>query len=264
MRKPKLILSNYKAPLIKIPEGKGFGYYGALSTTEKGELVECHICGSLVTNIGKHSYHRHKVSPPQYKERFQLARTTSLLSEQERAKRKQIALNIWKRYSPEQRARYKAALVKAREESGGGSGHRHKVRLETKNKRGNCPDQILERIKALGQRLGRRPTREEFNADTKETSQGGLYFALRRTYGSWNNAIKKAGWEVYSAKGRLRPDRVRKFTDEQLLELLREFYKREKRSPTKGDCRRGFIPNESHYNKYLGGLPKARQMAGIE
>lgn len=255
MAEERLILSNYKAPLKAIPEDQGFGYFGALRTSEKGTYVQCHMCGNLFQNLGNHIGQKHGISPREYKAKFQLALSTSLTSEVEREKRKNMGLNNWKKAPLSFRKKF---MSLGRAGKKGFQLNRGKVTLETRNKRGNCPEQLIEMIRAITNRIGHRPTILEFKEETKLLGSGGMIDTVYTTFGSWARAVELAGYDRPISRGK-----PRKFNRYELIEFLKEFHKRENKIPTNSDCGRGFLPDENQYYRYFGGIKNAREIAGI-
>lgn len=88
-----LVLVNYKEPLLKVEDG--FGYVGAILTTIDGEKIQCHICGSLFSALGPHLYKTHETNVSEYKERFELARETALVSEKYRRILKERSIKFY-------------------------------------------------------------------------------------------------------------------------------------------------------------------------
>jgi len=135
----------------------------------------------------------------------------------------------------------------------------HPHKLETKNKRGTCPDQLLQKIKDAKKSLGHTPSKKDFIDYC-----GGQRFVhlIYKTFGSWSNGVKMAGMQQKEVlkKGKPRKPNYRK---EELLEYLRIFYEENGRPPTETDTRRGLIPDSIAYRRIWGGMPAARLAAGI-
>lgn len=246
-----LILSNYKLPLKAVEKGEGFGYMGALSTTKDGGLIQCHICGRLFQGLGLHLAKGHGITADEYREKFQLARQTALVSETMREQMKsRLLLMLSKRTAEENKKQRDAAIIKAQE-----AGHTSKHRLETKNKNGRCPDQLLQTIKDFKEYLGRAPSSNEYrNYDKRHAS---LFVSICATFGTWNNAMKLAIGEIHPRQ------MTGKWTDEMLLNHLKVFWETHKTIPTKSDARRGFIPSVETYQAHFGGIVRARSLAGL-
>ena len=251
-------LMHYKEPLKAVPKVLGFGYYGALSGTLDGEKIQCHICGKLYKAVGPHAQQAHKVLVNRYREMFDLARSTALISEKEREKRKQRTISwmktLTKKDLQEIRRRQKRGVRLYREKY---IARRFKIRLETKNKRGVCPDQLIAKIQEAAKSLGHTPTKNEFIDYCKSQRFVHLIYA---TFGSWTKALSQAKLTPSQPKTY---NTYRKYSDDELLDYLSIFYTETGRVPTETDCRRGFIPTSEVYSRRFGSLPKAREKAGI-
>lgn len=254
-----LTFYHYKEPLKEIEKGKGVGFYGTLLSTQDGEKVQCHYCGKLFSELNIHVRQSHNVTVTEYKDEFKLAHSTSLVSEVGRQRRKLSFMKMIASLSPEERDEWsKRAKDRYRswKETQLSEKKQPKHSLETKNKRGTCPDQILEKIKEVYKRLRHVPTLKEFMEETGGQRYKHLIFA---TFGSWNKALKTIG---------MSPSRIRgkgggKYTDEYLLEALRLSAQENGCVPTDSDSRRGFIPSSSVYKRHFGSLHEARVLAGV-
>jgi len=251
-----LTLTNYKEPLIKINKKDGFGYYGAILVSLDRTKIQCHICGELFADSGCHARQKHKIDLRDYRERFQLAYTTSLISESERMRRKQLTLDWLSSLTQEQKDEYKSRALenslKTRREMPS------TLRLETRNKRGTCPNQILEKIKEVSRDLGYTPSLKEFVWATGGQRYKHLVY---KVFGSWKNALKMA---KVKPKDKTENGGRRHYENEELLEYIRIFFQENQKIPTSTDCNRGLLPSEMVFKNHFGGLPAAREMAGIE
>lgn len=245
-----LTFQHYKEPLKAVPKGKGFGYYGAILMTKDEGNIQCHICGETFDLLASHLRQIHSTTTKKYRERFELSQRTSLVSE---ATRKIISSRLIERWkNPEYRKKMLSYQKHGWHGKNGG-----KERLEAKNKKGTCPDQILDKIKKLSIEYGYTPSGREM----KQQHPRWLYLACR-VFGSWGKAVEKAGLtpkERNTNKGRP----AHRYSDYDLLEFLRIFYQENDKLPTIGDAGRGLIPSELIYGKRFGGFPKAREMAGL-
>ena len=259
-----LTLKNYKTPLREIENG--YGYYGALLSTIDGSGVQCHICGELLSDLSGHIRIHDKITVPEYREKFMLSVRTALISEDERLVRANRTIKWMKSHKnkkwqdtateAEKKAHYKR-MNEAR------WAFKRGLSLETKNKRGTCPDQLLDKILEVAHNLGKTPTVIEFIDET-----GGQRFTnlINKTFGSWSNALKEANLELHKQVhngGRHKFEHEgRGYSDDQLLEYIRIFAEENRRIPTQTDCKRGLLPEYSCYKRF-GGLPTAREIANI-
>jgi len=245
----ELILSHYKLPLREVPKGQGFGYLGALSMSKDREMLQCHICGKMFAGLSMHLA-AHKTTADEYREKFGIARSTALVSEKVREQMKERCMKLWLGQSKEQRAssleKMRSGLKKAN--------FKIKNRLETKNKNGTCPDQLLQTIKDLQKKLGKIPSNREYRAEGKRhVSLSPLIF---KTFGSWNAAVKLACGSINPVQT------YHPYTDDELLAFLKNIYKAGY-IPTPSDARRGLMPSNSTYQSHFGSLRNARIKAGI-
>lgn len=247
---------NYKEPLRSVRGG--FGYYGTLLATFDGTKVMCHTCGELYGELSKH-IQRHNLTAAEYREKYQLSRQTALISETIRNARKERTVQWIASLSDEertefrerQRARYRAWQKEKH------ARRQPKSALETKNKRGTCPDQLLERIMEVKRVLKRTPSKAEF---IDHYGSQRYVHLIYKTHGSWANALKMCGMQP---KEQERNGGRRNYTKEALLEYLRIFYQENNKVPTETDCRRGLIPDSGIYRKRFGSFTHARSLAGI-
>jgi hypothetical protein len=261
-----LTIKNYKEPLKEIKNEDGFGYYGTLLQTDDSELVQCHYCGKLFEHLASHVLRAHKdifSSLSEYRDKYELAKSTALVSDSIRLRMKANTIKQMANLTDEQKKEHKKhmrELWKMDRSSGGKKG----ITLETKNKRGTCPDQLLEKIKVVADSLGRSPTMNDFR---READNGNRYIQLiQRTFGTWNKALKMLNLATKKTgnKGESKDWKRPTYSDYELLEYLRIYAQENQSLPTATDCLRGYIPTFGVYKRRFGSLEKARQLAGIE
>lgn len=244
-----LTLQHYKEPLTKVKSG--YGYYGCLLSTLDGSKIQCHICGKLFQSLVFHLPSAHDINTKDYRERFGLARLTALVSENMRKEMKQKSLN-W--ISIMEKKHGKNWRLQLQEKGRRGAKLRPRLQpkeaLETKNKKGTCPDQLLHKIKETEKEIGHVPSKEEF---IKYCGSQRYVHLIYKTFGSWSNALRKLGFTP----------QTQSYDDSQLLEFLKIFYETNNKIPTHTDSKRGLIPPSSTYKNHFGSLVIAREMAGI-
>lgn len=246
MTQQSVFYYNYKEPLI--PVNGGYGYYGTLAGDEGKTKIQCHICGKMFSALTRHII-THGLTTKEYKTKFRLASETALVSDQLREQRIESYKNRpypWD--NAEHKARAMANLAKGRGRASVMKGRRHS--LEEKNKRGTCPDQLLDRIRALKKT---NPTTTDYK------KKFGMQFlgSILRTFGTWNRAVRLAGF-IPGQKG---PKRTHK---ELVVKELKNFYEVHKRTPVSSDFKRGdFSASVVTVQKMFGTLNKARLSAGI-
>lgn len=250
-----LTFTHYKEPLKQIPEGSGFGYYGAILMSKDFQKMQCHICGGLYDSVGAHATQAHKITNLQYKEKFQLARETALISEGFRFKLQQRTLAWLKTLTEEEKT---ALKQKARANYRRPQTRQPKIALETKNKRGTCPDQLLDKIKQVALKLGHTPSKKEF---TEVCGTQRFTHLIYQVYGSWSKAVEMCGLKLKERKRS--PGDPTKYSDEELLEYLAIFAQENNKIPTHTDFNRGLLPSYDNYIRRWGSIEKARQLAGV-
>lgn len=246
--KDLILLNGYKEPLKEVK--KGYGYYGTVAITSDRENIQCHDCGRLFKNLSFHVC-VHGMTLKEYKTKYGLSAMTSLTSENYREQQK---LRLAKTLS---NPKYMAKLIRNRKSH---PPKGHYISLEERNKRGNCPDQLLDYIKKVSIEIGHTPSVIEF-----KSSKGMEKFvpAIYRTYGSWKKALELIGLESKKKQYGARIfSKEQKYSDEMILEYLYNFWKTNNSVPTGTDSKRGLIPAMSCYKRF-GGIIEARRLSGI-
>ena len=250
-----LVYENYKEPLKQIEKNKGYGYYGTIAQTNDGEYVQCHICGHLFEHVGLH-LRLHKVSAEKYKEDYGLAVGTALMSDNAREEMqeefaKRRAENRIRTELPVWLDEYNKKVQSGAIKHVGNKRREGSLPLEKRNKLGLCPDQVLEKIKELADDMGRTPSEDEF----KRHYKGRFYHSITSQHGSYLKAVKKLG--LKSAK------ELKEYTDEELLQALRDFKEKHGYIPTRSDFSRGLLPSYNTYYLRFGTINNARIEAGL-
>jgi len=254
-----LVPTIYKEPLLKTPDG--FGYLGTLSQTKDGKYVQCHICGKLFEHLAAHVSHAHKMKAVEYREKFQLSYGTAMASEQYRIDRRNQYLKYLRSLSEEERLELKRKLQeKSRQARPKKAPQPEKHRLETKNRRGTCPDQLIEKIKEVADKLGHTPSKLEFNQflGTQKYTH-----AIYATFGSWTKALEMAGHTAKTTTNKGNKRGGKGYSREELLELLVVFAQEYNKIPTFTDFRGGLLPSYEAYTHHFGTLENARRESGV-
>ena len=258
-----LTISHYKEPLRAVAKADGFGFYGALNISIDGEYIQCHICGELFSQLGVHARMKHKVPEREYRQRFMLSGKTALISEKMRAQMKQRTLDWQNGLTRQQRKDLKRRALE------GIKLYRRNIALgmkrisqplgslEQKNKRGTCPDQLLDKISRVAIELGRTPSLAEFIDITGTQRYKHLIF---KVFGSWLKALEmlKLQPHIKSENGGMR-----KYSNEELLEYMACYAEGHRAIPTATDCKRKLLPSFEVYTTRFGSFEKARQLAGV-
>lgn len=254
----KLQYLNYKEPLRVVENG--YGYVGALGQTENGGKVQCHVCGELFYNLGSHVVQSHKLRAREYREKYGLGRRTPLCSDQASAEYKARAVARWEGKTPKEQDE-QIAVMRAAAAIAPKTGKQ--MTAEEQNRLGICPDQLIDRITVLADKLGRSPSYQEFCDE-----YGGRFIApIKRTFGSWAKAKDIAGLPVLKTGPRnSKPwNKARfKYSREELIVYIQEYVAHFKVPPTATDWNRGFLPDIHAYYREFGSLGAAREAAGYK
>lgn len=237
----------YKEPLKRI-EG-GFGYQGTLAYSKDKDKVQCHICGKLFSSLRMHIIKTHDMPVADYKVKFGLAKSTVLIGEGTRQKLMKNAHPVWLTTNKNW-AKYAEARREGLKKFWKENGKRSKKPLESFNKAGTCPDQLLDVIDRTIKSFGRTITYKEF----KRFHNGRYSKIILTTYGTWSNAMSKLGRDTVH---------VPVYNKEKLLDALRDFYAINRRTPRWSDFKRGLLPSCATYIRHFGTLNTARRAANV-
>lgn len=197
---------NYKEPLMKFQDG--FGYVGAVVFDTTSGDIQCHFCGQWFKELGNHIRKEHALNTEQYKKEVGLLKGTALINEKIRAqliehgrthKGNLKNLRPGKPHTEETKRQIAATLKENRD--------------EMKNIRGTCPEQLIERLVKLYDKLGRTPTTREIP----------FIEPLRKTYGSLSEACRVAGIPE-RAVGQTVKSQSKKIDRAGLVKALHEHY----------------------------------------
>lgn len=244
----EILYRDYKEPLT--PVGGGFGYMGTIGITKDGTKIQCHVCGGLFEHLSHHVHAKHGLKAQEYRQKFGLSTRVSLMSDRLRKKHVQTYQYLW---SPEHREHLrelrKKAAVSQKNSGSYGKGVK-RWSLERRNRAGNCPDQVVEKIKELATKLGRAPSYLEYIAEYGH----GLMRSVINLHGTYSKAVKKAGFTTaYDNRG---------YNRVELLQMINTFRQQEGRDPTYSDFkRREDLPSYSTYCNVFGGIQEARREA---
>lgn len=234
--------SAYKEPLTASPTG--FGYLGCIAYDKNETHTQCHICGWFFKSVGHHVNQQHDISTEEYRERFGLIRGKSLVATNTRKN----YLRRWQELSPEERQRRIKELKNTAGRNHGVNRAKPKS-LEKKNLEGTCPDQLLDKILKLKEKLGHTPTKTEFEREYRRDTK-----IVGRTFGSWTESLRVLGMSP-------RIGGHPAYSEETVLKMLRDFAKEYGREPYYRDVRHGHLPRSSVYIRLFGSWSKAKEIA---
>lgn len=247
----KIIYDGYKEPLVA--NDTGYGYIGTVAHTNDGEYIQCYECGELFKSLTVH-VKKHKLTPKEYRGKYQLNSKTPLCSKNFSRKKQDIYTQV---ASPRLIEKQKEAQEKYQELRRKGLVEKNSTSwsMERHNKNGTCPQQILEQLRELYAKHG------EVGYDYLQENHGSLLNRLIRVYGSLNKARKMAGLTTRAENTGGPPIQ---YTRTALLESLRDFYERNKRTPLYSDViAENNLPSYTTFRRHFKTLNHARLESGV-
>lgn len=244
-------VNGYKEPMQKVEDG--FGYLGAITTTDDGAFIQCHICGYYYGNVGAHVTFKHKQSVREYKEEYGLKIGEGLISPKAR-ETMQRAYNL----NARDRSHFVKMSTKAHEaikERGVKLGG-HGWNAQTRNEKGMCREQTLAKIKYIASLNDGVPLLKHF----LQTYGWGQQSTINFWFGNWQVAVREAGF----ANNLERHVTNRQVHIDETVERMQAFYKEHGRTPQSSDISSeyGFLPVD-RVSRLFHGLNNARRVAGI-
>ncbi len=129
--------------------------------------------------------------------------------------------------------------------------------MELRNRDGRCPSQTLEKLKELCDRIHRQPTHRELAEEGFNVESLKWMFNTK----SVGKVVQLAFDQNPEDAPEIRVGGIRKYSDEALLGMLRNFYFEHHRLPGRSDQKRGLLPSFSCYEYRYGSLRKALDLA---
>ena len=204
----------YKAeePFMKIEEPY-FGYQGVILRNKINDTIQCHICGLWFKYIAPHARVAHSMKLEDYKIKFSLPLNAPLCSKKMSDNCRQVA-ESWDKSHPMKLGQGKEikrnkSYLKRLKYSLNNMG-----RL---NALGACEEQVQKRYLIIADKIGSTPT----SKDVREHDNA-LYSLIERRYEGFSNFCNKFNYEL----------KRKPFTRENLVSLIRERIKKEKRIPS--------------------------------
>lgn len=233
----------------------GFGYYGAITQTNDGLLIQCHLCGYYFGNLGAHVSMKHnEVGTREYKIRHGLRINDGLLSPEMKF-RAQTNYNTSVRKTPEEWRKMSAQGHKARIKKGSKVGGNN-WNPQRRNEQGRCREQTLAKIRNVAETNNGVATYNEF---IREYGKGEISTVVF-WFGSWSAGIKEAG--VASAYDAMAVKREE--LKDTIVDSIAKFYKENGRTPSTSDFRSTlYLPTTQRVSILFGSLNAARVKAGV-
>lgn len=238
---------DYKEPFVQL-EGGVPGYpEGVLLADDDGKLL-CAYCGKTYKNLGNH-VRMHGFNARQYKDEVGLLRGSALISEANRVDVAARALRQWATTPPSTRDKLrelnKDRRTRARSSKAGGDSTNTPELL---NKTGTCYAQAL----AVARQIAQDGTLTQAKLDKR-----GIYWKRVRMYFGNIERLRRlvnGGWG----------DKMRRWTDAELLAALASLAQEIGRTPFASDLRRYGLPNVQTMVHRFGSYTKACRRAGLE
>lgn len=244
--------TGYKEPMKRVEDG--FGFYGAITGTNDGRHVQCHICGYYYQALGAHVRAKHKMAPRDYKLAYGLRINDGLLSPLGR-KVFQDKYNKYARKTPDEFREMSRKAQEAIKENGTQLGG-HGWNAQTRNERGMCRDQTIAKIKYVAELNDGVPIWQTFI----DMYGSGQKEVVHYWFGSWQAAVTAAGLESYYEQADLRRAQRRRTYEQQ----IKDFYKREGRTPLSSDFNaENKLPTQTTVSHLFGSLNNARAAADV-
>lgn len=253
------VYDNYKEPLKQV--GKGVGFQGVVIRSKDGEYVQSNIDGLFYKSINNmHVKQGGFNSILKYRKFYGIGSDTYLMGKSLQIKKREAAekkyLNTPAKVILERRKKGLKRIKELRMNEKRKGTH---IALEHRNKRGTCPDQLLDKIKKIAKKIGRSPSTDDFRNEYDTKFLGTIYFH----FGSWVNAVKLAGFKPRKEFVKENMKDYKEKRKIELIEKLKIFYEMNKRSPLSQDFGKGVLPGRHLYGFYFRTLNTARKEAGI-
>ena len=241
------VLDGYKLPIKKIPNGRG--YYGVVIRSKDGEYVRSYCDGLFYKALNTdHAKKFGFENLKDYKKKFGISPTTPLCGVSRQKMMQERAMKWFNTYGASELAENRAKAIQSNKDRKG-----EKVALEVRNKRGTCPDQLLDKIKQLAKKLGRTPTPHDFRLEYNKK----FFMLFYYYFGSWKKAVEMAGFVPESIA------HPHGYTAEELLARLRTFVEVKGYTPMWKDFGGDILPDCHCYYRKWRTLNAARMNAGI-
>lgn len=177
----KINISKWVPPFKKLD--KGFGFVGVLAEDTGSGKLQCHVCGGWYELLTTHAWAKHGLLSADYANAFGLLRSTALKSMRIRKIQSKVMLGMRKKHK-----KHRMGFKKGNLESANRRGVNKAV--EAQNKFGVCDLQIIDKITALKNKLGRTPALTEI-IDTYGQRMASL---IHLRYAGYLNFLREKKW----------------------------------------------------------------------
>ena len=242
-------------PYMSVKEG--YGYFGTMLYSETEDKVQCHICGELFNDVGRHIIPAHKIKPSEYREKFSL-NTSSILStptvSEKRSLRAEFNNNLlYGELTSEEVTKLAKERAELSKQARKKMKYKQRWTVEMMNRYGSCPQQIEERFaRVVEENEGIAPSWDELYA--KDAS---LLAILCKRFKGYSNALIYFGFKtknrlpIYQKSKKLRS--LAEYGHEAIIELIEKFVDKHQRLPNPKDTKIGLLPDYDTIRKYFDG-----------
>lgn len=241
--------AGYKEPMEAVKDG--YGFYGAVTRTNDGELIQCHICGYYFSRLGGHILMKHKMKSRDYKTKYGLRIKDGLMSPIAKIKAQDVYNRFTRRTPEEYRAMSKKGQKVLKEKSYKPGGVTWSP--QGRNERGNCREQTIAKLQHLSKKYGA-ATQPLFNAEY------GGFDSVVFWFGSWDEGLKAAGLKTFRA----RRAESRRHSSRNAIKAIKKFYKETGRTPQTSDLEAdNYLPSLHTVQNLFGSVNLARYQAKV-
>ena len=238
----QVVLGKLKAPFVR----SGKSLHAAIEYDPEEDKLRCHECGRWFENLGTHVWGAHGLLARQYKVRHGLHMGSAL-----------VCLRISEKISRDAKASPtcigKEFAQKGRDSSAFRRPGRIGPSFETRNNNGQCAAQLLSRVRAMADKLGRTPTSRELLAAGINHRAALNAFNVK----DFTSLMTLAGLQPRESCKRV-------YSDVVLIEILLDHHARYGRVPLSAELKRPPLPNEATFVKHFGSMQAAYETAGIQ
>ena len=237
---------NYKEPIL--PVSNGYGWYGLQAYDFQGDKLMCHECGKMFGSLSEH-IRKHELNPNEYRKKFGLLQKTRLESKTINDMKSRIRKDYFVNNPDIKRARIKT-LISSKTTKSAANCKGIKKRLQFFNLNDSCPEQVLRRLSYLASIFG-----DNISVSQVLSQDSSLIPQLNYYYGTFNKAKQLLKLTKNPAEG------FTQYPKQLILEDIINFYRKNKRWPTKSDYAKKLLVCSSRPVQINGGIIKLRQEA---
>lgn len=255
IRKPDfadITTAGYKEPMQKVEDG--FGFYGAVTRTNDGQHIQCHICGYYYANVSAHVIGKHAMNSRQYKETYGLRIGDGLLAPGLRVKMQEVYNDHLRKVAVQYLPQAWAAAEEKRK-NGDFTPGGDMWTAQTRNEKGMCRAQTIAKMKRIADQqngyIEEKQFYEEYGSGQREV--------IAHWFGSWDGALEATGYTGFKMRRAQQKEQV----VEHAIGAVADFYESEGRTPQFSDfMARQELPNPRKMSRVFGSLNELRRQSG--